>query len=318
MVSMPAPAPSPLRRALHGVIFEARTPAGRAFDLALILAILVSVGVILLESVPGTAQHYGEHFYRLEWGFTLLFTLEYVVRLWVVARPGRYARSFFGVVDLLAVLPMYLSLLFPGAQIFLVIRLVRILRVFHVFNLAGYQGAAETLGSALRATRFTLTVFFVGLVSLVVFLGALMYLVEGSDSGFTSIPVSIYWAVVTVTTLGYGDLVPQTALGRGLTGAIVLLGYWTLAVPVAVVSVELSRATMMTRRRDGRQPPRTVSPPCPACGAEGHQADALHCRMCGGPLTSPESSSDSSPEPPPESPAQPPTDAPAEPPSTFR
>lgn len=310
MVSMPTPAPYPVRRILYEVIFEARTPAGRAFDLALILAILVSVGIILLESVHGFAQRYGELFYWLEWGFTLLFTVEYLLRLWVVARPGKYARSFFGVVDLLAILPMYLSLLLPGAQIFLVIRLVRILRVFHVFNLAGYQGAAETLASALRATRFTLTVFFVGLVSLVVFLGTLMFLVEGPDSGFTSIPVGIYWAVVTVTTLGYGDLVPQTTLGRGLTSGIVLLGYWALAVPVAIVSVELSRATRMTRGREGRQPPRAAPPPCPACGAEGHQADALHCRMCGGPL--------SSPEPPPESPARPPTDAPAEPPSTFR
>jgi voltage-gated potassium channel len=305
MVSMPAPAPSPLRRSLHEVIFEARTPAGRAFDVALILVILASVGIILLESVPGVDQRFAGPFYWLEWGFTLLFTLEYMLRLWVVARPGRYARSFFGVVDLLAVLPMYLSILFPGAQIFLVIRLVRILRVFHVFNLAGYQGAADTLGSALRATRFTLTVFFVGLVSLVVFLGALMYLVEGSDSGFTSIPVSIYWAVVTVTTLGYGDLVPQTALGRGLTTAIVLLGYWALAIPVAVVSVELSRATMMPRRKGGPYSPGPAPPPCPSCGTEGHQADARHCRLCGETLPSPGSSLESPPPAPPKPPAAP-------------
>ena len=252
-----------------------------------------------MESVPGVAQRSGGLFLWLEWGFTLVFTLEYLIRLWVVARPGRYARSFFGVVDLLAVLPTYLSLFFPGTQIFLVIRLVRIVRVFHVFNLAGYRGAAETLGSALRATRFTLTVFFSGLVSLVVFLGALMYLVEGSDSGFTNIPVSIYWAVVTVTTLGYGDLVPQTALGRGLTAGIVLLGYWVLAVPVAIVSVELSRATMRPRRKDGRDnSPGPAAPPCPSCGVEDHQPDALHCRLCGVTLSSPESPLQPPPKPP--------------------
>jgi voltage-gated potassium channel len=287
MVPMFEPAPSRVRRALHEVIFEARTPAGRAFDLVLILAILASVGVILLESVPGVSGRLGGSFPLLEWGFTLLFTLEYLVRLWVVARPGRYARSFFGVVDLLAILPTYLSLFLPGAQIFLVIRLVRLLRVFHVFNLANYLGAAETLGSALRATRFTLAVFLTALLSLVVFLGALMYLVEGADSGFSSIPVGIYWAVVTVTTLGYGDLVPQTPLGRGLTTGIVLLGYWALAVPVAVVSVELSRASRMPgpenpgRRTEGMPPPPPVPEDCPACGAGDHQADALHCRRCG-------------------------------------
>jgi len=281
------PAPSRVQRALHEVIFEARTPAGRAFDLVLILAILASVVVILLESVPGVSRGLGGSFPWLEWGFTLLFTVEYLVRLWVEARPGRYARSFFGVVDLLAILPTYLSLFLPGAQIFLVVRLVRLLRIFHIFNLGNYLGAAETLGSALRATRFTLAVFLTGLLSLVVFLGALMYLVEGADSGFSSIPVGIYWAVVTVTTLGYGDLVPQTPLGRGLTTGIVFLGYWALAVPVAVVSVELSRASRMhgaeerEPRAEGRPRPSPSREVCPACGAQDHQVDALHCRRCG-------------------------------------
>jgi voltage-gated potassium channel len=290
MSRMLEPAPTPVRSALFRIIFEARTPAGRAFDLVLILAILASVGTVLLESVPGFSRRLGGSLGWLEWGFTLLFTAEYLVRLWVVARPGRYARSFFGVVDLLAILPTYLSLLFPGAQIFLVIRLVRLLRIFQVFNLSAYLGAAETLGSALRATRFTLAVFLTGLLALVVFLGALMFLVEGAESGFTSIPVSIYWAVVTVTTLGYGDLVPLTPLGRGITTAIVLVGYWVLAVPVAVVSVELSRASLKSGEgaaergaRDSASQPH----PCTGCGLEAHQADALHCRRCGNLLLPP-------------------------------
>ncbi|TVP42504.1 MAG: ion transporter [Gemmatimonadales bacterium] len=292
MVLMFEPAPSRVQRALFKIIFEARTRAGRIFDLVLILTILASVVVVLLESVPGLSRRWGQGLPGLEWAFTLLFTVEYLVRLWVVRRPGTYARSFFGIVDLLAILPTYLSIFVPGAQVFLVIRLVRLLRVFHVFNLGGYLGAAETLRSALRATRFTLAVFLTALLALVVFLGALMYLVEGADSGFSSIPVGIYWAVVTVTTLGYGDLVPETPLGRGITSGIVLIGYWALAVPVAIVSVELSRAMNSPREEVGgeeaerRRSPGTDAPPCPACGAGDHQADSLHCRRCGGRLSS--------------------------------
>ena len=283
---MPIPHPSPLRQRLFEVIFRADTPAGRAFDLALIAAIVASVVIVLLESVSGIAQEYRAIFVRAEWAFTLLFTAEYLVRLWVVARPSRYASSFFGVVDLLAVLPTYLSLLLPGTQVLLVIRLVRLLRVFHVFRLEGYDGAAQTLGSALHAARFPLTVFLTGLTALVVALGAVMYLVEGSDNGFTSIPLGIYWAAVTLTTVGYGDLVPVTALGRSISTVIVGLGYWVLAIPVAIVSVELSRAVV---RRDGRAvegvSAETEQVGCPRCGARGHAVDARYCRRCGEPLS---------------------------------
>jgi voltage-gated potassium channel len=278
---MPAPHPSPLRRRLFEIIFEADTPSGRAFDLALLATILASVGVILVKSVPGIAGDTDEALVTVEWGFTLLFTLEYLVRLWVVARPRKYALSFFGVVDLLAILPTYLSLLLPGAQVLLVIRMVRLLRVFHVLNLKGYEGAAENLVAALRGTRFPLTVFLTALVVIAVFLGSLMYLVEGPDSGFTSIPVGIYWAAVTLTTLGYGDLVPVTSLGRGVTTVIVALSYWVLAVPVAIVSVELSRAVRRREGSAGEGRSEGENGGCPGCGAAGHASDARYCRRCG-------------------------------------
>jgi voltage-gated potassium channel len=274
---MPSPAPSPRRRAVFEVVFEASTPAGKGFDVAVILAILASVAVALLESTPAVAELYPRVFLRIEWGFTLLFTLEYAVRLWCVARPRRYATSFFGIVDLLAVLPTYLSVLIPGAQGLIVIRLVRLVRIFHVFNMRRYEGPATAILTALRTSRYPLLVFLTGLLSTVVFLGALMHVVEGPDAGFTSIPVGIYWAAVTLTTLGYGDLVPATALGRGLTTGIVLLGYWVLAVPVAIISVELSRAMS--------SPGRSSSLHCEGCGADDHEGDALHCRRCGTALT---------------------------------
>ena len=263
------------------------------------ILIVLSIATVLLESVAPLRERYGAAMRAIEWIITGLFSAEYLMRLLVVGRPMHYARSFFGIVDLLAILPTYPSVILPGTQSLAVIRALRVLRVFRGLKLGYFVGEAEHLKAALRASARKIIVFLAGVVILLVIVGALMYLIEGEASGFSSIPISIYWAVVTVTTLGYGDLVPQTALGRGLTAGIVLLGYWVLAVPVAIVSVELSRATMRPRRKDGRDnSPGPAAPPCPSCGVEDHQPDALHCRLCGVTLSSPESPLQPPPKPP--------------------
>jgi voltage-gated potassium channel len=259
------------RQHLHQVVFEADTPAGRAFDLTLLVAILASVLAVLLESVASIRQSYGAVLRTAEWVFTALFTVEYALRLIAVRRPGRYARSFFGVVDLIALLPTYLSLFFPGAHVLLVFRALRLLRVFRIFKLAHFLNEAEALNLALRASRRKITVFLGTVVILVLIIGSLMYLVEGEEHGFTSIPQSMYWAVVTLTTVGYGDLAPATTLGKILASVVMILGYGIIAVPTGIVTVELSRNRGTT----------VSGQACPHCGAEGHDADARFCKYCG-------------------------------------
>lgn len=258
------------RERLHEVIFEADTPAGRAFDLALIWAILLSIAVIMLDSVPEIGAQWRPWLDAAEWGFTGLFTVEYALRLLSVRRPLAYARSFFGVVDLAAVLPTYLALLFPGGQYFLAVRVLRLIRVFRVLKLANYLDAAGVLMRALRASRPKITVFLVAVIALVVMAGALLYVVEGAAAGFTSIPVSVYWAIVTVTTVGYGDIAPVTPLGQFLAALLMITGYGVIAVPTGVVTAELTRAS---------RPVSTQA--CPACAAQGHDVDAKHCKFCG-------------------------------------
>ena len=265
----PAPADWPAWRSrLYEVIFGHHTPAGRAFDVALIASILLSVSVVVLDSVASVHQAWGSGFYLLEWFFTLLFTAEYVLRLLCAPRPGAYARSFFGLVDLASILPTYLSLVTPGTQFLVVIRMLRVLRVFRVLKLAEYIEEAETLIVAIRNSRRKLSVFIATVLVLAVILGAAMYLVEGQTHGFTSIPLSIYWTIVTITTVGYGDIAPETPLGQALASVIMLLGYAIIAVPTGIVTVEMTR-------RSGR--PRT----CPGCGASDHERDAGFCRLCG-------------------------------------
>lgn len=259
------------RHRLHEIVFEADTQAGRAFDLALLLIILASVAVVLAESVPEWRADYGAAFRRLEWGFTALFTVEYLLRLLAVDRPLRWARSFFGVVDLIAVLPTYLALVLPGAQTLIVLRALRLLRVFRILKLAEFLREAAVLRSAVRASRRKILVFLFSVLVLVLLLGSAIYLVEGEESGFVSIPRSIYWAIVTITTVGYGDLAPQSALGRVIASIVMLLGYSILAVPTGIVTSELMRARL--------RPPSTQA--CPSCGAEGHDDDAQHCKYCG-------------------------------------
>jgi len=269
-----AMSPSPRPRwqtRLHEIIFESDTPAGKAFDVALLWSIVLSVAVVVLESVASIRREYGGALRAAEWIFTLLFTVEYVLRLASVDRPLRYATSFYGIVDLCAVVPTYLSLVVAGAHSLLVIRALRLLRIFRVLKLTRYVSEANVLARALAASRRKILVFLWTVISIVVIVGALMYLIEGPKNGFTSIPVSIYWAIVTMTTVGYGDIAPQTVAGRTLASLLMITGYAIIAIPTGIVSVELADAQ---RRGVGGQC-------CPGCSYEGHDLDARFCKRCG-------------------------------------
>jgi voltage-gated potassium channel len=261
------------RARLHEIIFEADTPAGRAFDVGLLVAILASVVAVVVESVAEIRRQYGDVLRAVEWILTVAFTVEYVLRLLSVDRPWRYARSFLGVVDLLAIIPTYLALVVPATQSLMVIRAIRLLRVFRILKLTHFLAEGQLLLSALRASRRKITVFLGVIVTVVLIVGALMYLIEGEAHGFTSIPISMYWAVVTMTTVGYGDIAPQTPLGRFLAALLMILGYGIIAVPTGIVTVELANASRAVSRQA-----------CPACGAEGHDIDARHCKHCGAQL----------------------------------
>ena len=262
------------RLRIHEIVFEADTPAGWAFDVALTVLIVASILVVMLESVPAVRLRHGALLRGLEWGFTILFTIEYAVRLYSVRRPLRYALSPFGLIDLLAILPTYLSLVLTGAQTLLVVRVLRLLRIFRIFKLAEYLRESSVLVAALRASRRKITVFLLAVVTIVVIVGTLMYVVEGEAHGFTSIPTSVYWAVVTLTTVGYGDLSPATPLGRGLAVVVMLMGYAIIAVPTGIVTMELTRARDLP----------VSSQACPSCGLGGHEFGAKFCRRCGAAL----------------------------------
>ena len=269
-----AKAPLSRKARLHEIIFEADTPAGKAFDVALLVLIVLSVIAVMLETVATVRAQYGTVLRAFEWLVTVLFTIEYLLRLYCVGTPARYARSFFGIVDLMAIVPTYLSLIIPGAQSLLVIRALRLLRVFRVLKLVHFVGEASELWAAMRASARKIIVFVGAVLTIVVIVGSLMYIVEGEAHGFTSIPVSIYWAIVTMTTVGYGDIAPQTPLGKILASAIMIMGYGIIAVPTGIVSVELAG---VARRK-------VTTQACPDCGAEGHDGDAVHCKFCGAKL----------------------------------
>jgi voltage-gated potassium channel len=268
------------RETVRLVIFEAHTPAGRAFDVALIVCILLSVSAVLLDSVADVHAHYGDLLYKVEWGFTILFTIEYGLRLWCIENTGRYARSFYGVGDLLGIIPTYLSLVVADTQYLLVVRILRVLRVFRVLRMVRYVGEAQVLTDALKASQRKITVFISTVLALVVVFGSFMYLIEGPDSGFTSIPKSIYWAVITLTTVGYGDLTPVTPLGQAFATVVMILGYGIIAVPTGIVTMELTEA----HRRSANT--RT----CPVCSVEGHIREATYCWRCGEHLFRPDPS----------------------------
>ncbi len=256
---------------LHRIIFEADTPAGKTFDVVLIWAIVLSVVVVSLDTVESYHDRFGDLFYALEWFFTALFTVEYVLRLLTAPHAGRYARSFFGIVDLLAVLPSYVGLLVPGSQYLMVVRGLRVIRVFRVLKLMEYVGEANVLRRALRASRYKITVFILTVLVIVLFVGALMYLIEGPEHGFTSIPRAAYWGIVTLTTVGYGDIAPETPLGQALAAMVMIMGYGIIAVPTGIVTVELNRAATALANQLR----------CPGCGSGDHPMDASYCRLCG-------------------------------------
>jgi voltage-gated potassium channel len=270
--------PDGWRARMFDVIFGNDTPAGRRFDIVLVILILLSILVVILDSVPAIYSQYSGVTSVLEWGFTLLFTVEYIARLVCVQRPVRYARSFYGIIDLVSVLPTYLSLLLPGSQVFLDVRILRLLRVFRIFKLTLYIEEYTRLGEALVASRRKIMVFLSVVLMLILILGTVMYVVEGPDNGFTSIPMSMYWATVTITTVGYGDIVPHTPVGKAIASFMVLLGWGILAVPTGIVSAE------MTSQKMSRHAPRGIPRQCGACGSGDHDPRAHFCKDCGAPL----------------------------------
>lgn len=263
---------SPWRERLNTIIFGAETPMGRGFDVLLSISIMCSVIVIMLDSVEAVQNRYAQILYVLEWGFTLLFTLEYGLRLISVRRPWLYFTSFFGLVDLVSILPSYLILLFPGAQPMLAIRILRLLRVFRILKLSAYMNEAQVMMTALSKSLRKIMVFLYSVIMLVIVFGSLVYVVESKEAGFTSIPISVYWAIVTLTTVGYGDISPQTPLGQVLASTIMIMGYGIIAVPTGIYSAELIRTYTAEKVRNDA---------CPDCGETGHDFDADFCKYCG-------------------------------------
>ena len=253
------------------IVFHHESHPARNFDVLLIGMILASVVVVILDSEAGLHARWSGVFYAIEWGFTVLFTVEYALRLMLVRRPMRYATSFFGIIDLVSILPTYLSLLFAGSQFLLIVRVLRVLRIFRVLKLVEYSSEAGVLLGALTRSRHKILVFVYVMLTIVAIFGAVMYLVEGPENGFTSIPIGMYWAIVTVSTVGFGDIVPLTPLGRFITSILVLIGYSIIAVPTGIYTAELA-STLRSRRRSVR---------CPECGLLDHETDAWHCRKCG-------------------------------------
>ncbi len=262
------------RERLHRIIYEANTPLGRLFDIALLVFIIASIVIVALDSVAEYHQRYGTFFLELEWIFTIIFTIEYLLRLLVLRRPLRFMVSPLGIIDLLSILPAYLSLMYPGAQTLLVLRAFRLLRIFRIFKLTRFMEEARTLRHTLRRSMRKIAIFMLVMVTITVILGSVMYLVEIDNPAFSSIPTSIYWATVTLTTVGYGDISPITPLGKFISTVMMLIGYGIIAVPTGIFASE-----MMSSRNKGGS-----SEVCLACGREGHDADAKFCKWCGAKL----------------------------------
>ncbi|MGQ1787961.1 MULTISPECIES: ion transporter [unclassified Saccharicrinis] len=261
-----------MKQKLYDIIFEADTKAGKLFDITLIVLILLSVASVMLESLEDQSEAFYHRLAVLEWIVTFVFLAEYVIRLWVVRKTLKYALSFYGIIDFLSIIPTFLGLIFSGTHMLVVLRALRLLRIFRVLKLTRYINEASQLWKALMASRNKIGVFLFTILILVVILGTLMYIIESNEgSGFTSIPISIYWAIVTLTTVGYGDIAPITALGQTLASIVMIMGYAIIAVPTGIVTAEL------TRKRDID----TTTQVCPSCLQEGHDKDARYCKFCG-------------------------------------
>ncbi len=264
------------RHKIHEIIFEADTFYGKLFDIVLLITIVSSVVAVMLESIDSIHQQYGDILRIFEWIVTILFTIEYFLRIYAVNKPLKYIFSFMGIIDLLAIIPTYLIFIFPAAHFFTVVRSIRLIRVFRVFKLSHYLRGAHTMQIALRSSRPKIVVFLLSVMILVIVLGTLMYIIEGSSDtkGFDNIPNSIYWAIVTLTTVGYGDVFPATAFGKVVASFIMILGYGIIAVPTGIVTAEFSR-----KKRE-----KVSTQACPDCTTEGHEVDAKFCKKCGAEL----------------------------------
>ncbi len=273
---------TPQQEKCYEVIFGTETPAGKWFDIGLILVILASVAVIMLDSVHDPGPEQDSIYLRLEWVFTLLFTVEYLIRIWCAPNRKGYVLSVYGVVDLLALLPTYLSLLLPQTAPLLIIRLLRILRIFRVLRLLELLSEANFLAGALQRSARKVFVFFALMMILTTIFGCLVYVAEGGENGFDNIPISIYWAIVTITTVGYGDLAPQTVIGRAIASVGMLIGYAVIAVPTGIITAELTVAQQVRREKEIRE-----SRNCSNCAAVERDPTAHYCRQCGVPLPRP-------------------------------
>lgn len=264
---------NPTREKIHEIIFEADTPLGKWFDIILLICIVGSVAAVMLESVPSIDAKYHLIFEFFEWGFTIFFTIEYILRLYAVYRPMKYALSFFGIIDLLSILPSYLSFFLLHSESLMVLRALRLLRVFRIFKLTSFVSESFVIIRALKASRKKIFVFLFFIILMTIIMGSVMYLIEGHESGFDSIPRGIYWAVVTLTTVGYGDISPQTNLGQFLAGIVMILGYAVIAVPTGIVTAEFAN--------ENNKAAQTNTQACRYCATEGHDDDALFCKNCG-------------------------------------
>jgi len=270
-----------LRKKINIIIFGADTKIGRLFDLVLLYFIIGSIAVVILESVPEFQSKFGGYFLYLEWGFTIFFTLEYCLRLYSSEYPRKYAFSFFGIIDILAILPTYLTLFSISGQYLLVVRAIRLLRVFRILKLSRQLKAAQILITALTSSRFKISVFLGSVLTLVLIMGTLMYMIEGAENGFTSIPTSIYWAIVTVTTVGYGDISPVTPLGQFVASVLMLMGYAIIAVPTGIVTAEIAAAEKEERKKHELDDQKII---CKNCYRKGHDLASNFCKYCGAKL----------------------------------
>lgn len=267
-----------LRLRLRRIIFEADTPAGRRFDIILLITILFSVLVVMLDSIPSVKASIGGFLRVIEWIVTALFTLEYLLRVWTIGRPIKYITSFYGIVDLVSVLPTYLSLLIRGSQYLIIIRIIRMLRIFRILKLGRFMTASNVLVIAMKESRHKIIVFLEVILTIVVIVGAFMYLIEGPESGFTSIPISIYWAIVTITTVGYGDISPATPIGQMIASVIMIIGYAIIAVPTGIITTEMAKAQQKQKIANDSKLF------CWSCGEANHEPKAVYCKKCGAKL----------------------------------